>query len=137
MEIYYSRQNSSEYIVSRLTCLLAMSSSSPPQPQKLLENPFTFLNCCVVSDETPPKIVLYGNLKENKTRIRDPLKSSNVKPYHIMQTTEEYATLSLQQQKSSKHLTDGLKSNFIYKSTALQRVNTLSLCCHSKVLTLL
>lgn len=39
-----------------------MSSSSPPQPQKEFEKPFTVLNCSTVIAETPPKMPLYGSL---------------------------------------------------------------------------
>lgn len=42
--------------------LFDISSSSPPQPQKEFENPFTSLNCFTVIAETPPKIPLYGSL---------------------------------------------------------------------------
>ena len=46
--------------------LLQRSSSSPPQPQNLFENPFTSSKCSREKAPAPPKIVEYGNLKEEQ-----------------------------------------------------------------------
>ena len=48
-----------------LLILWRISSSSPPQPQNLLEYPLTFLKSLVLIALTPPNISLYGNLYLN------------------------------------------------------------------------
>ena len=45
-----------------------MSSSSPPQPKYLLENPFTFSMCSLDRALTPPNIPLYGKLTKTKRK---------------------------------------------------------------------
>ena len=45
--------------------LVYMSSSSPPQPKNLLENPLTCSMCSLDMAATPPNIPMYGSLHRN------------------------------------------------------------------------